>query len=116
MGRSGSFLVTQIVLRGFASLGELPVLLERKSHSSITSILAWALSVRRNKPVSSDPRKRGLRHLGRFKFRLQPNRFGVRNSLEFVDDFTPNRIETSRRAGAGTWPVEKRRVCLGRFH
>ena len=102
MGRSSPFLVTRIVLRGHSNIGErLPILLDRQSRKPVTAVMEWALSVRRNKPVSTNTLERELRHLGHFEAWLKLNGLSVRDPIAFVDAFTPNRIEASLRPWLG---------------
>ena len=102
MGRSSPFLVTRIVLRGHSNLGErLPILLDRQSRKPVTAVMEWALSVRRNKPVSANTLERELRHLGYFEAWLKLNGLSLRDPLAFVDAFTPNLIEASLRPWLG---------------
>lgn len=102
MGRRSPFLVTRLVLKGEGNLGErLPILLDRETRVPVASVMEWALSIRRNKPVSANTLERELRHLGHFQAWLQQENLNLRDPMVFVDSFTPNRVEASLRPWLG---------------
>jgi integrase len=63
--------------------------------------MEWAISIRRNRPVSANTLERELRHLGHFEVWLRREGISLESPLEFIDLFTPNRIEASLRPWLG---------------
>ena len=83
-------------------------MLDRQSRKPVTAVMEWALSVRRNKPVSANTLERELRHLGHFEAWLKLNTLSVRDPIAFLDAFTPNRIEASLRPWLGKDTFEQK--------
>jgi integrase len=102
MGRSSPVQVTRLILQNGENKGErLPVLLDRENRVPILPAMEWAISVRRNRPVSANTLERELRHLGHFEVWLRREGISLGHPLEFIDLFTPNRIEASLRPWLG---------------
>lgn len=119
MSRSSPFLVTRIILQGEGNRGErLPVLLRRSTRVPLELPMTWILSVRRSAPVSSNTMERELRHLGLLEYWFETERrtkgsvaaekLDLLNPLDFIDSFTPGRIENSLRPWFGRDESDKK--------
>jgi integrase len=102
MSRSSPFVVTRIILAGENNRGErMPFLLERQSRVPVTLAMEWALSTRRSDPVSANTMERELRYLALFEAWLRREKASLHEAMDFVDFFTPSRIEASLRPWLG---------------
>lgn len=102
MSKSSPFVVTRIILAGDGNRGErMPILMERQSRVPVTLAMEWTLSTRRSDPVSANTMERELRYLALFEAWLRRENASLNQPMDFVDFFTPGRVEASLRPWLG---------------
>lgn len=102
MQSQNPFVVKRVILKGEGNRGErLPMLLDRATRAPLTLQMTWALSSRRALPVSANTMERELRYLAHLEVWLRKNNLSLSDPLDFVERFTPNRIENSLRPWLG---------------